>query len=461
MRSVLADVRTSLTALGSSFRSPDIAKALAAYLAFTITEWAAFIALIVYAYQDGGSVMVGLVSLLQLIPAAILAPIGSVLGDRHRRERVLFFAYASLATMTALAALALLTEAPAPLVYVAGTSAGWMITLVRPTHASLLPRLARTPEELSSAYAASGVLESFSILLGPLLAGGLMGLAPGSLSGPGVVDAALAVMLLLGTVSVASIRVRTEPAHDGGTSGVRVVAAEAVDGVRAVARDRRSLLLVATMGLAMVQLGFVDVLIVILAFDIVGTGDAGVGYLTASIGVGAVIGAAFAIGLAARWRSSRSFRWGVTWSGLSVAGIAAQPSLAGVFLAIERSGRRARRRQRAHDAAAPDPGQAALEGVRRPGIAVHGRRRHRVLPRVAPRGGARASVDPGDRRRALAARQPCWVAVPSSRSTWGSGSPRRRWRSCARHDSSRRCRRRCSSVSRGTSSRCGCPKERS
>ena len=177
MRSVLADVRTSLTALGSSFRSPDIAKALAAYLAFTITEWAAFIALIVYAYQDGGSVMVGLVSLLQLIPAAILAPIGSVLGDRHRRERVLLFAYASLAAMTALAALALLTDAPAPLVYASATSAGWMITLVRPTHASLLPRLARTPEELSSAYAASSVLESFSILLGPLLAGATDGSA--------------------------------------------------------------------------------------------------------------------------------------------------------------------------------------------------------------------------------------------------------------------------------------------
>ena len=338
MKRVLADVRTSLTALGSSFRSPDIAKALAAYLAFTITEWAAFIALIVYAYEDGGSVMVGLVSLLQLIPAALLAPIGSVLGDRRRRERVLLFAYASLTTTTALAALALLTEAPAPLVYMSATAAGWVITLVRPTHASLLPRLARTPEELSSAYAASGLLESFSILLGPLLAGGLMGLAPGSLSGPGVVDAALAVMLFLGTVSVASITVRTQPAYDGGTSGVRVVASEAAGGIRAVARDRRSLLLVATMGLAMVQLGFVDVLIVILAFDVIGTGDAGVGFLTASIGVGAIVGAAFAIGVAARWRSSRSFRWGVSWSGLSIAGIATQPALAGVFLALSGAG---------------------------------------------------------------------------------------------------------------------------
>jgi MFS family permease len=334
VRRVLVDVRTSFAALGRSFGSPDIAKALAAYLAFTITEWAAFIALIVYAYEDGGSVMVGLVSLLQLIPAALIAPVGSVLGDRHRRERVLLYSYASLTATTTLAAVALLAEAPAPLVYASATTAGWVITLVRPTHASLLPRLAQTPEELSSAFAASSLLESFSILLGPLLAGGLMALAPGSLSRSGVVDAALAAMLFLGTVSIASIRVRTEPAKDGGTSGVRVVASDAVEGVRAVARDRRSLLLVATMGLAMVQLGFVDVLIVVLAFDVVGTGDAGVGFLTASIGVGAVVGATLAVGVAARWRASRSFRWGISWSGLSIAGIAAQPALASFFLAM-------------------------------------------------------------------------------------------------------------------------------
>jgi hypothetical protein len=62
VKGVLADVRTSFAALGRSFRSPDIAKALAAYLAFTIAEW-----------------------------AALIAPVGSVLGDRHRRERVLVY----------------------------------------------------------------------------------------------------------------------------------------------------------------------------------------------------------------------------------------------------------------------------------------------------------------------------------------------------------------------------------
>lgn len=334
---VLADVRSAVTALASAFRSRELAEALIAYLAFSISEWAAFIALIVYAYEDGGSVMVGAVSLLQLIPAAVLAPLGAVLGDRHRRERVLLFAHGSLAATMALAAAALLTDAPAPLVYASATVAGWTMVLIRPTHASLLARLARTPEELTSAYAATGLLESLSILVGPLLAGLLMGLAGASVSGPGLVDAALAALLAAGTLSVAAIGVRTEPAHEGG-SDLRAVAGEASAGVRAVARDRRALLLVLTMGLTLVQLGFVDVLIVVLAFEVLGTGEAGVGFLNAAIGTGAIVGAGVAVAVAFRWRSSRSFRWGISLSGLSIAGIAAQPTLAGGLLALGGAG---------------------------------------------------------------------------------------------------------------------------
>jgi MFS family permease len=332
LRGVLEDVRAAFVALVGSFRSPDLAKAVVAYLAFTISEWAAFIALIVYAYQDGGSVRVGLVGLLWMIPAAIVAPIASVLGDRHRRERVLLLGHGALAVTMMVAAIALLADAPPPLVYLAGTAAGWTMTLIRPTHASLLPRLARTPEELSSAYAGSGLIESASALVGPLLAGGLMAVA-GSTSGPGLVDAVLAGMLAIGTLSVATIGIRTEPAEDA-TRGVGGVASEAAAGIRAIVRDPRPRLLVLSMGLATVELGFVDVLIVVLAFDVLGTGDAGVGFLTAAIGVGAIVGSTLAVALALRWRSSRSFRGGVTLSGVSVAGIAAVPGLAGGLLAI-------------------------------------------------------------------------------------------------------------------------------
>jgi MFS family permease len=332
-RGILEDVRAAFGALLGSFRSPGLAKAVVAYIAFTISEWAALIALVVYAYQDGGSVRVGLVGLLWMIPAAVVAPLASVLGDRHRRERVLLLGHGTLAVTMTVAAIALLTDAPRPLVYLAGTAAGWAMSLIRPTHASLLPRLARTPEELSSAYAGSGLIESASALVGPLLAGGLMA-ASGSISGPGLVDTVLAGMLVIGTLCVAAIGVRTEPAHDAGVSGVRMVASEAVGGVRAVVRDHRPRLLVLMMGLALVELGFVDVLIVVLAFDVLGTGDAGVGFLSASIGVGAIVGSTLAMALALRWRSSRSFRRGVTLSGLSVAGIAAVPGSAGGLLAI-------------------------------------------------------------------------------------------------------------------------------
>jgi hypothetical protein len=165
-----------------------------------------------------------------------------------------------------------------------------------------------------------------------------MAFAPGSISGPGLVDAVLAAMLAIGTVCVAMIRTKTEPAHDSAPMSVRVLGSEAADGIRAVTSDRRTLVLVFAMGLALFQLGFIDVLIVVLAFNLLGTGDAGVGFLTASIGIGSVIGAALAVGLPARGRSSPAFQLGSAVSGLSIVGIAAQPGLAGGLLAISGGG---------------------------------------------------------------------------------------------------------------------------
>jgi Cyclic nucleotide-binding domain len=105
-----------------------------------------------------------------------------------------------------------------------------------------------------------------------------------------------------------------------------------------VTRDRRALLLTSMMGLALVELGFVDVLLVVLAVDVLGTGEAGVGFLTAAIGIGAIVGVTVSLGFALRWRSSSAFRWGATLGGLSVAGIAAQPALAGGLLALSGAG---------------------------------------------------------------------------------------------------------------------------
>ena len=64
---VMAELRASARGFARSFRTPSLAKALVALIAFGMTEWAAYIALIVYAFAEGGTARVGLVSTLTLL----------------------------------------------------------------------------------------------------------------------------------------------------------------------------------------------------------------------------------------------------------------------------------------------------------------------------------------------------------------------------------------------------------
>ena len=60
------------------------------------------IALVVYAFAHGGTAAIGIVSLVILIPAAVIAPAGSIFGDRYRRERVYRYCEATMALFCAL-----------------------------------------------------------------------------------------------------------------------------------------------------------------------------------------------------------------------------------------------------------------------------------------------------------------------------------------------------------------------
>ena len=74
------DLVSSARGFIRSFRSHDLGRGQVALLAFELTEWGGLIALFVYAFQAGGTRMVGLVALLQQLPAAAVAALGSTLG---------------------------------------------------------------------------------------------------------------------------------------------------------------------------------------------------------------------------------------------------------------------------------------------------------------------------------------------------------------------------------------------
>ena len=106
-------------AMHTVFGNAALRRVELAFAAFNSAEWGVWIAMLVYAYGRGGTTEAGIVAAIQLVPAAIVAPFASALGDRLRPGRVLFAGYVAQAAALAATAAVLLTDRPAPLAYAA------------------------------------------------------------------------------------------------------------------------------------------------------------------------------------------------------------------------------------------------------------------------------------------------------------------------------------------------------
>jgi len=246
-------------------------------------EWAFTVALGVVAFQHGGAAAVGVVAFARTAPAALIAPLGTALADRMRRDRVLLWSCVIRAVATAAAALLLATGTSILAVYALSVLATAAFTVYRPAHSALLPVLCMTPLELTSANLVRGLIDSLSTLLGPLAAALL--LAVGSPAAVFALAAALAVcsgVLLLGLSYDAPPRAAPQP--------LGRIAAETVEGFRALRRYPRAGVLV-TLALAQTfTRGALNVFLVVVAIELLETGEPGVGLLTAAVGAGAVLG---------------------------------------------------------------------------------------------------------------------------------------------------------------------------
>jgi len=99
------------------FRNGALVRALLSFGAAYTAEWAFTVAISLVAYADGGAVAVGLVGLLRLVPAALLAPVVSTYADRLPREKVLFVSSAVRGLATVLTAPILIAGGPTWIVY--------------------------------------------------------------------------------------------------------------------------------------------------------------------------------------------------------------------------------------------------------------------------------------------------------------------------------------------------------
>ena len=317
-----------LAALGAAVRNPDVRRVQLAWGAAIAAEWAHFVALGVYAFEEGGAAAVGIAGLIRLAPAAILAPFAASLGDRVPRERFLF-------VLTLVASIALSCSAVAAFadvavgVYAFAAVFGIATTLIRPTLQALLPSLARSPEELIASNGATSTIEGLGTLVGPLLAGLLV-----SVSEAGLVFMVGAAALVVAALPLSRVRVegRVELLIAADEGSVRRLL---VAGLQAIAGTPRVRLVA---GLILAQTfvrGCLNVLIVVVAFDVLDAGGEAVGYMTAAIGVGGLVGAVGAMGLQGR-RLAVPFGVALVFWGVPIALIAPKPGLvaAVILLAI-------------------------------------------------------------------------------------------------------------------------------
>src|SRR4029453_17184339 len=174
-----------------------------------------------------------------------------IAGDRYRREWVLLGGYLAQALSMLATAVALLTEAPVPLVYGLAALAATSITITRPAQSALLPTLARTPAEATGANGGSSGTESPSVLAGPALAALLLGR-----SGPGAVFAVMAAVLACSGLLVTGIRTDPVPglAPPGGGRGVGLL--NSAGGAGAIAGSALTVLLVGRRLVAPIVIGF-------------------------------------------------------------------------------------------------------------------------------------------------------------------------------------------------------------
>lgn len=317
-------------------RNRDLRRVLGAFLAFSAAEYGTWVAILLYAYEATGPASVGVVAMLLLVPAAVIAPAAAALGDRHPRQRVLVGGYLVYGSGLAATALAMIAGAPVVLVYLVASIGGAALVVVRPTQSALMPSLSHTPDELTSANGAAGVIEGAGILLGPLLAAAVL-----TQAGPSAVFVLSAAAVLTGALLVT--RLRSPAAHDADAARratgreMSVFPREAgamVAGLRAVLTDPDARLVVGLMSARMLMIGAADVLFVLMALDLLGLGEPGAGILNAALGAGTIVGGTISFALVGRNRlasvaAAGACLWGLA---LGVSGWLASPILAPVLI---------------------------------------------------------------------------------------------------------------------------------
>jgi MFS family permease len=312
------------------FANEDLRRVELAFLLFEMAKWGTRVAILVVAYENGGATETGLVAAIQLIPAAIVAPMASVIGDRMRRDRALLLGYAVQTVAVAAVAAALYWDASVAVVYILAAVVATSVTLTRPVQSALFPQLARSADELVAENVVAATISSAMALAGPATYGVLI-----ALDGPELAVSVFAGLHLGATLLVTRLRPEPHPER----SKERPLG-EALAGFRELAHQPNERLVMGLLVGQSVISGALEIVLVVVALGLLGLPPSGAGFLTAARGAGGLLGGLWAARLVGRPQLGAALAVGVIVYGLGTAAlaIAASAVLTATFLVVGGSG---------------------------------------------------------------------------------------------------------------------------
>jgi hypothetical protein len=305
----------------------SIRRAQLSFGAMWTSESAFVVGLAVVAFRDGGIAAVGIVTGARMAAAALLAPLLATVADRVRRERVLVCVGLVRAATVGSAAVVTAAGGPTAATYGLAVVATVAQALYRPAHSALLPVLCTSPQQLTSANAVRGMLDSFAMLGGPAAAAVLL-----AVSGPAAVFAACAAASLVGGLAVVGLSYDAPPRSNAAAGGGH----QMLRGFATIAANRGLALITALGVVQTFTRGCLTVFAVVVAIDLLGTGEPGVGVLTAAVGAGGILGSILAFGLVGGGRLALWFGVGIALFGapLIVIGVVPEQATAIALLGL-------------------------------------------------------------------------------------------------------------------------------
>ena len=321
------NARAVRQSVGDALATADLRRLQAAWGTSAIGSWVFFIALAIYAYDVGGAVAVGVAALARMAPAALAAPLAGLLADRHPRRDVLLIALLARAVAVAAVAGAVAADLPFALVLVLAAVFTALTTAHRPAQAALLPSLAETPRQLAAANAIWTGTDSAAFLLGSLAAGALV-------TGTSVETAFAVTAVLYAVAAIPIARIPHDPVPPHRAARAADLASELAHGFKEIAADPPLRTVVGFLTVATLAEGAIDVLIVVVALELLDLGNGAVGWLNACWGLGGLVGGVAALALLGSGRLAAGLAAGGILVGGSLLLIAGIPAAVTAVVAL-------------------------------------------------------------------------------------------------------------------------------